>query len=283
MKHEQEKSREGVVEEEMLPELCSFIDYRAYLNAVLGSEGRSRAGLSMSKFADALNMSRSALSMVLGGSRDLTIPAIHKFARALRLNSADHSYFEALVLMCQSETPEERSYYDRKLDAERQSRRTHGITTSSRTLVSEWFIPALLVYLIDVSDSPERWGAIAAKLGVTELHVRNVVAALESEGFLAFKGQGNVHITFNRVVAMISSQQYMKAAMMEAFRQVERHFDSSRHFFATHAFSLQEQDIKAFIEEFKALVDKYIGSTPASGTSQEPVVVQLCAQLFPVL
>ena len=81
--------------------------------------------------------------------------------------------------------------------------------------------------------------------------VHDVINSLQREGFLSYKGHGkghgNVHISFNRISAMITSQQYMKSAFAEAIRQLERHSESPQHFFAVHSFSISESDIKTFI------------------------------------
>jgi uncharacterized protein (TIGR02147 family) len=272
-----------IAEVGQLPNLTSFGDYRKYLNTVIENECATRPGLSMAAFAKSFGMSRSALSMVLSGDRALSLPFVHRIASALKLDHNDHAYFEILVLKCQSESAEDRAYYERRLSSERSKRQTQAVTSPSRTLVSEWFVPALLVYLIDISDSPERVPQIAAQLGISTQHVRDVISSLQQEGFLSYKGHGNVHISFNRVAAMITSQQYMKSAFGEANRQLERHFASPQHFFAVHSFSILEGDIKTFIEDYKTLVNKYLASTPSEAEKQNLKVVQLTTQLFPIL
>jgi transcriptional regulator with XRE-family HTH domain len=221
-----------IAEVGQLPNLTSFGDYRKYLNILIENECATRPGLSMAAFAKSFGMSRSALSMVLSGARDVTLPFVHRIASALKLDHNDH---------------------------------------------------ALLVYLIDISDSPERVPQIAAQLGISTQHVRDVINSLQQEGFLSYKGHGNVHISFNRVAAMITSQQYMKSAFGEAIRQLERHFASPQHFFAVHSFSILEGDIKTFIEDYKLLVNKYSASTPSEAEKQNLKVVQLTTQLLPVL
>jgi hypothetical protein len=113
--------------------------------------------------------------------------------------------------------------------------------------------------------------------------VHDVINSLQREGFLSYKGHGNVHISFNRIAAMITSQQYMKSAFAEAIRQLERHFESPQHFFAVHSFSISESDIKTFIEDYKTLVNKYLSSTPTGAEKDNLKVVQLTTQLLPVL
>lgn len=265
-----------------LPDLTEFEDHRAFLTAVLEREAATNPGLSMSHFAKAFGLARSGLSMILAGKRDLTLEAAHRIARALRLDQADHEIFETLVLKTQATSEQDRAYYERRLQRHRAERRTRTISTPSKTLVSEWFVPALLVYLIDVSDDPASLRDIATRLMLTESQLQQVLDALRAEGFLAYKGKGNLNIAFNRVAAMVSTQRYLKTVFAEGLRQMDRNFEDPLSFFASHCFSLSEADIGHFINDYKALLNKYLSSVCSSGSGRLRVA-QANVQFFPVL
>lgn len=264
------------------PDLFEFEDYRAYLNAVILQESSLSGGISMARFAEAFGVSRSALSMLLNGQRDLTVANIHRIATVLRLDQNDHEYFEALVLKCQAQDEGERHYYEIKLQKKHQSVRCQTITTPSKTLISEWFIPAILIYLLDIDDDPEHLYRIAEGLSISKQHLDAVIESLRQEGYLSYKGKGNVHIAFNRVTHKISSQQYLKAVMHESQKRMDKSFYDEHSHFLAHCFSIPETAIAEFVSEYKALLQKYM----ASGDGKEETkrrIMQISTQFYAVL
>ena len=61
----------------LVSDVASFDSPLDFLRAVVASEKAARADFSLEKTAERFGMSRSGLSMILSGTRALTLPQIH--------------------------------------------------------------------------------------------------------------------------------------------------------------------------------------------------------------
>jgi len=261
-----------------LPDLRGYENHRVYLQDVIDDASRAAEKISMERFAKAFGLGRSHLSMVLSGDRDLTLKNIHGVARALHFKQSDHEYWETLCLFGQAKDDLERNYYKQRLATQNATRITRSITTASKLLTSQWYIPAILVYLIDIGTSDEAQDYICQRLGLDKKTLKTVMQALEEEGFLSFRDQGNVHISFNRLVSMISNRSYLKRVFEEGVNQMEDHFADKDCLFNGTTFSVGDEDIAHFISDYKMLLDRYM-NLASSGKKR---IVQANIQFFRV-
>lgn len=262
-----------------LPSLDSYDDFRAYLHDLIEEAARSSEKISMQRFAQAFGLSRSHLSMVLSGERALTLRNIHGIAEALHMKHRDHEYWEALVLLGQAKDDKDRSYYKMKLEQQRASRNTKSITAASKVLTSEWYVPAVLVYLIDIGMGEADFDQICKRLSLTRDELQKCIKDLEAEGFLTFRGQGDIHISFNRLVSMISNKRYLKKVFQEGVDRMDANFASNLCLYNGTTFTLAEDDIHQFISDYKSLLDRYLNSCG----KESKRVVQANIQFFPVI
>lgn len=262
------------------PVLEDYEDFRAYLHDLMEAAARSPEKISMQRFAQSFGIGRSHLSMVLSGERTLTLKNIHGIARALHMKQSDHEYWEAMVLYGQSKDEMERGYYRSKLIQRRAARNSRSIISASKLLTSQWYVPAILVYLIDIGTGEVDQDKICARLSLDKDTLKKTIAALEEEGLLSFRGQGDVHISMNRLVSMISNKRYLKTVFEEGFRQLDPNFASNHCLFNGTTFSLCSEDILQFINDYKTLLDRYMSSASGGGSKK---VVQANIQFFPVI
>ncbi len=262
------------------PALDAYDDYRLYLRDLMEAAAPGPDRIPLSRFAKAFGLSRSHLSMVLSGDRGLSLGNIHGIAHALHLKQSDHERWEALVLFGQAKDDFERNYYRGKLGFTRRPRATSAISTPSRALVAAWYIPALLVYLIDIGAAEADLAVLAAKLRIDDAALQRTIAALQDEGLLAFRQRGSVHISFNRLTTLVSNKRFLRQVFEEGLRQLDSQFTSDRCFFNGTTFSVAEDDIQQFIADYKVLLDRYITAAPGNGVKR---IVQANIQFFPVL
>lgn len=252
-------------------------------------------------------MTRSGLSMVLSGQRDLTIQQTHAIARALRMNDETHQEWEALVQCTQSKCAHSRSFYKNRLQKIRvQNSETRkeliegresvkrGITlrSASGSLVSSWYTPAVLVYLLDHGESERCYENMSKSLNLPVDRIRSLVSKLKSEGFLNIETDGSVHIAFERISSSLSMQRYLLECLDECKRRVRDSFDDSSHFFTTHQFSIPKDKSAAFIKDVKSIFERYVNAekthqqTSGHGDSENSSLtdtVLASFQFFPVI
>lgn len=98
-----------------MPDIFQYTDYRDYLKARYDAEKRKNPAFSYRYFSRMAGYSSSSfLKMVIDGHRKLTVTAIHKFVKVLKLGVREADYFETMVFYNQAAEGGERdTYYDR--------------------------------------------------------------------------------------------------------------------------------------------------------------------------
>jgi uncharacterized protein (TIGR02147 family) len=92
-------------------EIWNHRDYRSYLNAWIKAQPRSGYGQS-NQMALHLNTSRTLISQVLRGVRDLTMEQGYELAIFLELSGAETEYFMSLLNVARAGTASLRTYFN---------------------------------------------------------------------------------------------------------------------------------------------------------------------------
>ena len=264
-----------------------YTDFREYLSQIVQAEKADSWSSSLEQVASRFGMSRSSLSMILSKKRDLTGPVLHRIAGVLQLDFDDHQYFEALVLLNQSKTESEKLYYAKRLELGQEqineTKSVYSIRTPSKSLVSRWYIPSILVFLLDNPKTSRQQvaSALSSMLEIDESELEKVILRLESEGFLSFKGKGSVHIAFDRLSSSLTSKTYLRNVYLEAIKQMEKGFYHPEYFYTAHTYSVPLNQIQVFVDEYKELLNRFISMAEKSNDQKR--IVNACFQLFPVL
>lgn len=266
--------------------IFAFNSYREFLIELFKAERNTAPRTTARSFAEALGMSAAALQMITSGKRNLSPASMVRLIKALRLSPAEASHFETMVSFEQSTDNNEREYFSKKLTQCASERMTEALVLPSGSLIEYWFVPALLVYLLDfVRDHPQGHGAIdfaylSEKLGVDSKKVENVVNHLFELDVLNIDSKNTLHIRVERIAASIVQRKYLKETLAESARRIDREFENPLCFFNAHTFSIDQYNIKSFIDDYKRLIDKYI--TLHTKTTPDTKVVQAGIQFFPV-
>ena len=97
---------------ERLKSIFEYDNYRTYLKDVYEFHKKSNKKYSYRYFARMAGFQSSNFMMlVIDGKRNLALPSIEMFAKALKLNKEDADYFRNLVLFNQAGTFEEKDAY----------------------------------------------------------------------------------------------------------------------------------------------------------------------------
>lgn len=260
-----------------------FTSYRDFLRSAFLREKRSSRKTTLALYARSLGMSSSALAMVFSGQRNLTVESIHDVAVRLRLSQAEHEAFEAMALREQSPRGSRaQRYYAQKLGLIARASKIASVRVSDRELLSDWLVPALLVYLMDVGSrvalDPE---VVSARFGVAPARARALVASVEKSGLVSLGEGGQAHVVFEKIVGEGPQKNYVKAVLGELARRVEHDFKSEDALYRAFVLSIRKDSVPVLRRELMALFEAHMAA--ASKNPDENTIVQALVGMFPVL
>lgn len=259
--------------------------YREYLAAVVEVEKSAGRGASLRILAERFGIGLSTFKMVLDGSRNLTVRNVHRISVALNLTAQEREFFECMVMRDQSEDEDVRAHYARKLRTFQISQKSKRFRVSSSAVLQNWFVPAFLVYLLDVEKIQTRGFSddvlkrASNALGIPCETLQTTFRKLEKDGILKPVADSKYHIVFERVSGALSKQKFLKDVFEEGLQRLSREFDNPHAHFSAHTVSMPSSMVPRFFDEYKALVEKYMGYDLDGG---EVEILQVCAQAFPV-
>lgn len=167
------------------PNLYAYDDFRRFLVDWLAHKRRAK-GFSARLFAKRAGFgAHDIFQLVSSGRRNLSIKSIAKFARGLGLTSEQSAYFEALVLMNQSESaPERLGYYERLLSFP-QRRRIVPMEKAQLAFFRTWLAPVIyeMVSFPDFEPDPH-WIAAQFSEPVSTVDIKRALAAISEAGLV---------------------------------------------------------------------------------------------------
>ncbi len=255
----------------------SFSSYRAFLIAYQEEQRAHSASMNQAKIAKKLGIGASTLKMILSGKRNLTVHNVHSFAAAMGLGPKEHEYFEALVLHEQAVSSAEKRFYKRRLQSTRETS-AKPARLNLQDVLKEWYIPAVLIHIID-SSAPFDQAKAAAKLGVPASRIAETVDTLRKLGIIEEHKGRKTHFVLDKFAPHFSKQIYLKKLLPVIQQRVESEFHSPGSYFESHTLSISEAQFKDFLADYKALLEKYLGQDSEEATK----VYQIFVSAFPVL
>ncbi|NRA63025.1 MAG: TIGR02147 family protein [Pseudobacteriovorax sp.] len=217
-------------------------------------------------FSKKIGISLSLLKMLLGGKRNFSTQHVHQIAKALNFAHTEHEYFEAIVHLNQSKTKEETAFYRKrveKLRDDQDERNLQYLRVPSHLFTSEWYIPSLIVYLIDVENLKEKsvedinWPAIERKFQLSPAGAKSIVDAIVKTGIIDGVEQQKSYITTDQVAALRSTRRFLKKVAEESIKRLESSYGNKETFFHSHACSLSASAFHNFLGEYKKLLEAY--------------------------
>jgi|GEM_PF-6488993 len=255
----------------------AYSSYRKFLADYLKEQRAFSPTFNQAKLAKKLGVGASTLKMIQTGARNLTVHHIHSFAGGMGLSPKEHDFFEALVLFEQSDSAAERRYYKKRL-AQINEKSARSTRLNLQDVMKEWYIPAILIHLLDSKQAFDE-AKVGAKLGIAVARVHETVETLKRLGIVeVHKGQ-KIHFVLDKFAPHFSKQIYLKKLIPILQQKIEAEFHSPLSYFESHTLSLSEPQFRGFLEDYKALLEKYLGQD-ADG---ETAVYQLFTSAFPVL
>jgi len=260
--------------------LLKYKSYRSFLKDHLEAGKKQSPPLTLAGFAKKLKMSPSALHMLLDGKRDLTVHNLHRMANALGLTEGEEDFFSALVHFEQAEEKNERTFYEKKLKISKAQSQVKLVRVSNKELLSDWFIPSLLVYALDQTDQTDKGGQesginydkIQAQLGLSADRAKSIFGYLSDLGILVEDREaGKIHIVFDKLSPSFSKKNFLKKLLNEVQRRIENDFQSTESYFEAHTLNLCPDRFAEFIVDYKALLESYIARGPKS---DKPAIYQ---------
>ncbi len=244
-----------------MTDLFKYLDFRRYLKDYYREQKQKKGSrFSFRTFSRMAGLSSpNFLQLVMEGKRNLGPDGIHAFAKALRLNKEETSYFENLVHFNQASTDEERNEWYRRLSTSKKYREIKEIEKDYFVYFSHWYYAAIreLVLLPDFKEDPD-W--IARKLSppITVREAKVALELLQKLGFLKREKSGRLaqaerNITTPREVQSLAIANFHRQMMKQAAESIERTLPDKRDISAlTLALSEEKfKEAKRRIQEFR--------------------------------
>lgn len=259
--------------------LFEYSSYRAYLSDFIQEQKKTTPPLTLAKLAKKLTMSASALQMTLTGKRNLTVAKIHEIAAVLDLDENEHEFFESLVLREQAAGRREKKYYERRLERARAANGLEVHRVHQRELLSDWFVPSVLVYLTDLQGTPDL-ERLSHELGLAKERVTELVARLERTGYIKRTGQ-HLHIVYDRLASNFPKEQFLIKMAEEAGARIRRDFKTPGNYFEAHTMTLTPEGYDEFVAGYKTLLQATIQAGPER--SDDARIYQAFQAFFPTV
>lgn len=272
-----------------MKDLYSYKDPRAYLRDLFEQEHAHVPGMTLGSFAKKLGFTTSHFSMILDGTRKLSVSHVHKMARKLRFDFEEEQYFEALTLLVQSEDEESIRFYRKRMANLKEGKKAR-VDTSAKAPLARWDFPAVLLCLAEIfksdgtSLSPTQYAQLKKDFGLLPAQADEILKQFQKTQLIQTHKEQRPHTRFNRISQSLVQKQYLKSVFAESIKRVDTHFERSDAAFQSHTFTLSPDDIQELTAEYKQLLAKYLAKREGSGESTDtPAIAQASFSLFRVL
>jgi uncharacterized protein (TIGR02147 family) len=260
--------------------IAQYSSYRKFLLDSFQAEKKATIGVTLATYGKAFGMAASTLKMILSGKRNLTVSNIHKIARAFKMSPMEHDFFEALVLLEQAESSEEKAFYKARSVGLRKEFKLAPMRTSDRRFISSWMAPALLVYLKDIAglnniDEVK----IAKKLNVPVEEVQKVLMALNEAGIIS-SNVSETHVIFDKLTNRTGERDYIKSEALEVARRIEKDFSNPDTLFRAFTITVDRGDLPSLRAELIALLETYMAKPASPGGDR--LVEKIFVASYPV-
>lgn len=149
-----------------LPDIFEYLDYRAYLNAVIELL-RAHDLYSTRKFAALVGFKSSTyMKRILDGKRKLSDSSLVRIADGFRLNKIESAFLKRLVDFNHAGSPEEKDQRFQDLLKFKRFQRLRRLETSQYEYYSRWYTSALFVAL-GTDWNKKSTSQMAAALGIS--------------------------------------------------------------------------------------------------------------------
>jgi uncharacterized protein (TIGR02147 family) len=264
-----------------------YDDFRAFLRDWYDNSKRLNRNFSHRAFAMRAGLnSTNFFMLVMQGKRNLTEESIKKISLGLKLNKQENDFFRNLVFFNQAKSPDDKSFYYRRLLQSRKYRQLKPIEKDRFEYYSKWYHPVVreLVSAKNFDGTPE-WIASHISPKVTAAQAARSVELLEKLGFIEKTSEGkwkqaSAIVSTGPEVSSVVVHNYHRD-MLDLSRQKLDILSAEKRDISAMTLGISKtrfEEIKAKIREFRQEILKTVS------TDLEPEdVVQLNIQLFKVM
>jgi uncharacterized protein (TIGR02147 family) len=145
----------------VIDRLFEYDNYRTFLEDYYAYMKKKKAAFTLKYFAKKAGLNSASFCMyIIDGRRNLSYRTIPSFIRALELKGKKAEYFEAMVLMNQSVTVEDKERYANILTKLRKTTKYYSLKKRQHAYFEEWYYPVIRE-LAAFAD----WGGDYTRLG----------------------------------------------------------------------------------------------------------------------
>jgi uncharacterized protein (TIGR02147 family) len=268
----------------VMPSVFEYDNYRQFLNDYYSARKKLDSSYSYARFAkDAGIASPNYLKLVMDGERSLSTDQIHRFARAISLYGLELDFFETLVHLNQSDSPESQYYYSKRLQDFRTQISKSAVRLNANQIGVEWYFPALALYLDQRPVEKTEFSKIAPKLGVTEFQLNAMTSQLLQRDFLSIK-ENTYHMNFSSGVFVdknsnsFAQKNFQQSQLEQSLRVFKESY--GRHTkFISHTFTISSDSFDAWTAKVYAFLQTLARASEEESADQ---VLQLNVQMFSI-
>ena len=216
--------------EQKKPMIFSFSNYREYLEAVYHWKGKQQKGrFSYRAFASLIGFaSPNYMQLIIKGKKNLSSDAVHKIAKALKLNRKEYDFLEALVDFNQAKTSETKERYLEKMLSFKDFLTAQKITKDQYAYFSKWYFVAIreLIGLEGFKPDPV-WVGKQLRPQISSSQAEDALKLLKRLGMIQKNDDGKwvvseAHLTTEREVVSTYVKQFHKQMIKRAFDSIEQ-------------------------------------------------------------
>jgi uncharacterized protein (TIGR02147 family) len=242
-----------------MPDIFSYMNYREYLKDFYKEKKESNTGYSFRLMAMKAGFkSKSFLSHVLEGERNLTKDSLFKMNNILMLSQKEFAYFCDLVEFNQADPGEAKTFWFKKLTQYKNNHPAKIILKDQYTFYSEWYHNTIreIITMLDFNEDYHYLGTLLNP-PITQKQAHDSVKLLLTLGLVEKTETGycqkNQSITTGDEVRGIAIHQFHTQNMNIAIKSIETISSSERDISCLVAGLSKEgfNQIKKEIQEFR--------------------------------
>ena len=229
--------------------------------------------------------SPSFLKHVIDGERNLTLSSIVKFAKALKFNKQETSFFKSLVLLNQSTSTNQKEIHARELLKHRLFIKFQTLSVAQLSYFEHWYYVAVRELVsIEAFKSDPDWIAKQISPPITSSEAKKALSELIKLGLLKFDDlgklvQSDMLISTGNEVSSAFVARFHKEMMIKASEAIDR-FEKPQREISSGTFGVSQETFKIIKEktqEFRKEMQEL-----AAKDSHQDFVCQLNFQVFPL-
>ncbi|MGE0789166.1 MAG: TIGR02147 family protein [Sandaracinaceae bacterium] len=269
-----------------VPSVFEYLDYRAFLADYYVAKKDEGRGFSFRAFSRRAGLkSPSHLKLVIDGERALTPTTAARYAKAMRLDDEESSYFLDLVGFNQARTASERIEAYQALTGHQGYRKAQKLDASHADYYSRWYIPAIREMAMQESfESDPAWIASRMVPAISEEQAAEALAVLLELELLTKLEDGTLAPTEWLVQTPDATRgvhlaRYHRAMLERASESIDL-VPSNERYLAGVTLCVGENGLAKIVERIQRLRQELISLATLEEEGQQVVHVGL--QVFPL-